>query len=79
MNDTKTEEVMDSLRAQLFSYELQALLDALRRDLQMEISRAQTDAEWAGYHYINARLNVRLLELLEPRSSRNEAFAGLGP
>lgn len=79
MNDIKTEAVMDLLGAQLFPHELQALLDALHRDLRMEISRAQTDAEWAAYYYTNARLNVRLLELLEPRSLPDEALAGPGP
>lgn len=61
---------MKPLAAHLFAHELQALLDALRRDLRMEISRAQTDPEWATYHNTNARLNMRLLELLEPRSLR---------
>ena len=74
MDDTKTELVVN-LGAQLFPHELQALLDALRRDLRMELSRAQTDAEWAAYHYNNARFNVRLLELLEPGSSLSEPVA----
>jgi hypothetical protein len=79
MDQTKTEAIMEPLGAHLFPHERQALLDALRRDLRMEISHAQTEPEWATYHYINARLNVRLLELLEPRSLLNEAFAGIAP
>jgi hypothetical protein len=76
MNDTGKEARLEPLGAQLFPHELQALLDALRRDLRMETLLVQTDAEWAAYHYSNVRLNVRLLELLEPGSAFNATQAG---
>ncbi|HEY8608428.1 MAG TPA: hypothetical protein VIM12_15035 [Noviherbaspirillum sp.] len=60
---------MQSLANHLFPHELQALRDALHRDTRMEITRAGTDAEWADYHRANARLNIRLLELLTPARS----------
>lgn len=78
MDDTRTAHAM-TLGTQLFPHELQALLDALRRDLRMELSRAQTDANWAAYHYSNARFNMRLLELLEPRSPHGHVPFEHGP
>jgi hypothetical protein len=52
----------------LFLHEQQALIDALRRDLKMEMSHYEKGSEWAEYHYFNVRLNMRLLELLESTS-----------
>lgn len=52
--------------AHLFPHELQALLEALRRDTEMELQRARTHPHWAEYHRGNARLNARLIDLLAP-------------
>ncbi|HZW20201.1 hypothetical protein [Noviherbaspirillum sp.] len=70
---------MNPMGAKLFPHELQALLDALHRDLRMEMSRAEADAEWASYHYRNVRLNVRLIELLAPGTALHEVHAGPVP
>lgn len=56
----------------LFDYEREALLEALRRDLRnserkSRESESTTDAE---YHAYNSRFVARLLEILNPKSSK---------
>lgn len=56
----------------LLDYEREALLSALRRDMKAEEDRAFTDPYWADVHRAQARLDLRLLQLLNPKSRRNE-------
>lgn len=59
---------MENLRITIFQHEKQALIDALRRDMRMEMMYMETLPELRHHHYKNARLNLRLLELIEPFS-----------
>ncbi|MFC7518950.1 hypothetical protein ACFQUU_28490 [Herbaspirillum sp. GCM10030257] len=52
----------------LLQYEMDALVDALRRDMQAELNRISSDPENAEVHKIRARLNIRLLEALRPKT-----------
>jgi hypothetical protein len=58
----------------LFRHEKGALLAALRRDMHNELDRAENSPELAIYHQSNARHIKRLLEILNPKSMRCEAF-----
>lgn len=51
----------------LLPNEKEALLEALRRDLRSQRSLAMHDTGWAIWHQRNAQLNVRLLEVLNPK------------
>lgn len=48
---------------ELHEYEFEALLRALRRDMRLE---RQSDED---LHRMNTRLDIRLLELLQPKSN----------
>lgn len=54
----------------IFSQEIDALLNALRRDLHAEQSNALAKPEMAELHSMNARATLRLLEVLNPRSQK---------
>lgn len=54
----------------LMTFERQALLEALRRDLRVQERHAESGGEYAQYHRNNARLARRLLEALNPKSPR---------
>lgn len=61
--DGKDVEVVD--RIDLMEHEFQALLAALRRDMHREQENVEgMDGAWHGY---NARMDVRLLETLQPK------------
>lgn len=62
---------MKCLGVPLFPHEKQALIDALRKDLKRETRHWEKRCEWSGYHHYNIRLNMRLLELLEPMLSKD--------
>jgi hypothetical protein len=52
----------------LFSYELDALLEALRRDLRSERCKAVTDSQESEFHLSNYRSTIKILETLNPKS-----------
>lgn len=52
----------------IFPHEMNALLEALRRDLRRERQKACINPNEADIHRANARLGVRLLDALNPRS-----------
>lgn len=52
---------------ELLSVEREALLEALRRDLRCERNLAKRDPNWAIWHQRNVQLNLRLLEVLNPK------------
>jgi hypothetical protein len=57
----------------LFPHELDALLCALRRDMQAELAKCQLETEERHYHAMNVKLILRILEILNPKgSSRRE-------
>jgi len=56
--------------ASLLPHERKQLLEALRRDMRQQLARARADPASAGYHLANHRMNVRLLEALNPRRGR---------
>ena len=56
--------------ATLLPHERKQLLEALRRDMRQELSKARANPASAGYHMANHRMNVRLLEALNPRQGR---------
>lgn len=60
---------MNAARITLFQYEFDALLQALRRDLRNEQIEMSNDTEYGSEHFANARMVIRLLEALCPRSS----------
>lgn len=53
--------------SRLADYEFENLLKAIRRDMHCEQDRANTDKEWASVHRMNARNDVHLLEILNPK------------
>lgn len=63
-------EMKQSLDA-LHSYEFDALLEALRRDLRIQLDLAKAGGSWAQWHTSNARTNLRLLEALNPKAGTN--------
>lgn len=52
----------------LLPHEFSALLEALRRDVRSESSLSQGCSEWTDWHRANARMSMRLLEALNPKS-----------
>lgn len=61
---------MDSHFDILMNYELQALLEALRRDLRSEQEKVATDFAWSDVHARNVRIVKRLLEAINPKQAR---------
>lgn len=55
--------------AGIYPHEMQALLEALRRDLRSERIKAAGKTKDADFHRQNERHIVRLLECLNPRMS----------
>lgn len=56
-----------ALVTHLLRHEVDALADAVRRDMHAEEQRIVTDSVWAEDHRINARLDRDLLEVLKPK------------
>jgi hypothetical protein len=52
----------------LMPFEIEALLDALRRDLRVQIAKASSNSRNTIVHGHNARKVKRLLEAINPRS-----------
>lgn len=57
---------MEKQIASLLAYQKEALLSALRRDMQCELEKAVTEPQWADYHRLNARILSSILEVLNP-------------
>lgn len=57
----------------IFSHEMEALLEALRRDYRSEQAKAAANSPDVEFHRRNARYALRLLELLHPRGPHREA------
>lgn len=54
----------------LLPHERRQLLEALRRDMRQELGKARANPAAACYHLANYRMDVRLLETLNPRRER---------
>jgi len=52
----------------LLECEVEALFQALRRDLRDQLERTEMDKEHGVRHALNARKVLRLLEALNPRN-----------
>jgi hypothetical protein len=66
--------MMKSSLDQLHPHEFEALLEALRRDMRAESNLSRRDQKWADWHKMNAWLDQKLLEALNPkRSLANQA------
>jgi hypothetical protein len=52
---------------ELYPHEFEALLEALRRDMRTQLDLSQNDQKWATWHKMNARLDQRLLQTLNPK------------
>jgi hypothetical protein len=52
----------------LCSYELDALLEALRRDMRAQTNLGYENAHYKDLYHLNARTSKRLLEALNPKS-----------
>jgi hypothetical protein len=50
------------------TYQVNDLLEALRRDLRTEELKAMTDPENAFFHHLNVRQVKSLLEMINPKS-----------
>ncbi len=61
----------------LFPHEWKQLLEALRRDMREELGKATTNPAYAGYHLANHRINLRLLEALNPRRRERQCRSEL--
>jgi hypothetical protein len=59
---------MEKQITSLFAYQKEALLAALRRDIQSERGKAVTEPQWADYHLLNARAVQSILKVLDPRT-----------
>lgn len=53
---------------ELYDFELEYLVQALRRDLRSERERVVTDPTWADSHRMNMRHAIHLLEILNPKT-----------
>jgi hypothetical protein len=58
---------MNNRLIDLFPHEWEALLEALRRDLMVELAKCESDPIWADLHRINVTRNMRLLEAINPK------------
>jgi hypothetical protein len=58
---------MNNRLIDLFPHEREALLEALRRDLRVELAKCENDPIWADIHQFNVTRNVRLLEAINPK------------
>lgn len=56
-----------SALTQLFLYQHEQILEALRRDVRAEAKKAAEGGQWASLHAINARQSISLLEALNPK------------
>jgi uncharacterized protein len=80
--DAKSKTVdteMNERFANLFAYEKTALLEALRRDLRAELTKAASDSFHTDWHLANYRTALKLLEALNPRSERLRKFDTTDP
>jgi hypothetical protein len=62
----------------LFAHERSALLAALRRDLRKETEKSMHNDDHHHFHAMNARLTLRLLEVLNPKSMSDPSAAEPG-
>jgi hypothetical protein len=65
----------------LFPNEYEALIAALRRDIESERTKAAIKPEWSEHHLMNVRMSVRLLEAfgeLEDETSRRRESKSSG-
>lgn len=67
---------MATREVHLFPHEYMALLDAIRRDLRRESELALSNVHFAEFHRENARLDLRILESLSPKTKRSKCAAG---
>jgi hypothetical protein len=51
----------------LYSFEKERIIEALRRDLRNENILIHSDADWSEIHQINVRNDISLLETLNPK------------
>lgn len=51
----------------LLPYEIEALTEALRRDMRSERLKAETDPFWSTWHESNVRMNIRILDAINPK------------
>jgi hypothetical protein len=58
----------------IFSHEMEALLDALRRDLRTEQTKSFGDTPDVHFHRQNVRKSLRLLETLNPRGPHRHNY-----
>jgi hypothetical protein len=60
----------------IFAHEMEALLDALRRDLRTEQAKSLAGTPYVEFHRNNVRNAMRLLEALNPRDPqrRNQSL-----
>jgi hypothetical protein len=58
----------------LFPHEMEALLQALRRDLRSEQIKASMNPADADIHLCNVRFAQRVLEVLNPRGAHRSQY-----
>ncbi|WP_158597983.1 methyl-accepting chemotaxis protein [Noviherbaspirillum saxi] len=61
----------------IFSHEMNALLEALRRDLRAEQTKSLAWTPHADFHRANVRNAMRLLEALNPRGLHRQKFSDI--
>ncbi len=62
----------------LYEHEKEALLAAIRRDYREETHKIHTDPQWADFHRQNARMDIKLLESLNPKKPSSGTVKPLG-
>lgn len=58
----------------LLPYQVEHVLEALRRDARREADAAITDPEWASWHRSNARHDISALEAINPKRPTIDSF-----
>lgn len=66
---------MEEQITSLFAYQKEALLAALRRDMQNELRKAIAEPQWADYHLLNARAVNNILEALNPITQEHRHYS----
>lgn len=56
----------------LHPFELERIVDAIRRDMRHEEERVHSDPQWAEVHAAQARADKALLEILNPKHGQAE-------
>ena len=58
----------------ILPYEIERIVDAVRRDMQRQLTLARINVGWEDFHAMQARQDLAILELLNPKTIRPGKF-----